>query len=144
MTPDALAGLQPCVHCGFCLQSCPTYRVSDDEAESPRGRVVLIQALANRRLTANDPALVRHLDQCLGCRACEPACPSGVEYGPAIEAARKLLAAHRPIPRTVRVLHAIIGEPLARRGAFAAARFVRPLARRVRGAGRFGTAMGML
>ncbi len=144
MTPDAVAGLHPCVHCGFCLQSCPTYRVSSDEAESPRGRIVLMQALATRRLTASDPTLVRHLDQCLGCRACEPACPSGVEYGPAIEAARRVLAAHRPLPLTVRMLHAVIGEPIARRGVFAAARIGRPLARRVRGTALFGTAMGML
>ena len=144
MTPDAVAGLHPCVHCGFCLQSCPTYLVSNDEAESPRGRIVLMQALASRRLTASDPTLVRHLDQCLGCRACEPVCPSGVQYGPALEAARQVLAAHRPIPLTVRMLHAVLGEPIARRGVFAAARIVRPLARRVRGTARFGMALGML
>ena len=70
MRAEAIAGLDPCVHCGFCLQSCPTYRVSDDEAESPRGRIVLMQALASRRLSPADPTLISHLDHCLGCRAC--------------------------------------------------------------------------
>lgn len=144
MRADAIAGLTPCVHCGFCLQSCPTYLVGNDESESPRGRIVLMQALAARRLSPSDPTLVLHLDQCLGCRACEPVCPSGVEYGPAIEEARHVLAEHRPIPLVVRLLHAVIGQPIMRRTVFTAARIVRPLARRVYGGSRFGTAMGML
>jgi glycolate oxidase iron-sulfur subunit len=144
MRLEAIAGLGPCVHCGFCLQSCPTYRVSNDEAESPRGRIVLIEALAAQRLAPTDPTMVLHLDQCLGCRACEPVCPSGVEYGPAIEDARRVLAEHRPIPLVVRLLHAVIGEPLVRRPAFTAARLVRPLTRQASGTSRLATAMAML
>ncbi len=144
MRAEAIAGLDPCVHCGFCLQSCPTYRVSDDEAESPRGRIVLMQALASKRLPPTDPTLIKHLDHCLGCRACEPVCPSGVEYGPAIEETRRFLEGHRPIPLVVRLVHGVIGDALLRRPILAVARFVRPAARRFGGFSRVGTALGML
>ena len=69
--------LDPCVHCGFCLPACPTYLVTGDEGHSPRGRIVLMRALERGEMGADDPALVEHLDACLGCRGCEPACPSG-------------------------------------------------------------------
>jgi glycolate oxidase iron-sulfur subunit len=144
MRANAIEGLDPCVHCGFCLQSCPTYRVSDDEAESPRGRIVLMQALASRRLPPTDRTLIAHLDQCLGCRACEPACPSGVEYGPAIEETRRILEDHRPVPLVVRLIHGVIEEALLRRPIFGAARMMRPAARWFSGSSRVGTALGML
>jgi glycolate dehydrogenase iron-sulfur subunit len=76
-----------CVHCGLCLESCPTYLVTRSEMDSPRGRVYLMKALAEGRLTL-DSDTVRHLDACLGCRGCETACPSGVHYGRLIERAR--------------------------------------------------------
>src|SRR5260221_8636274 len=79
-----------CVHCGLCLSACPTYVETGQEAESPRGRIYLMKALQEGRVSLTDPA-VRHLDLCLGCRACETACPSGVEYGALIESARALL-----------------------------------------------------
>jgi glycolate dehydrogenase iron-sulfur subunit len=82
------AALDPCVHCGFCLPACPTYLVTGDEAHSPRGRIVLMRALERGEMDPNDPALLEHLDACLGCRGCEPACPSGVGYGRGLEAAR--------------------------------------------------------
>lgn len=76
-----------CVHCGLCLSSCPTYDVLGLETDSPRGRIYLMRALAEGRLV--DPQSVRiHLDQCLGCRACETACPSGVRYGRILETVR--------------------------------------------------------
>jgi glycolate oxidase iron-sulfur subunit len=81
------AKLTQCVHCGLCLDACPTYQELGTEADSPRGRIHLIRALEEGTL-ALDTDVVRHLDLCLGCRACETACPSGVPYGQIIEEAR--------------------------------------------------------
>lgn len=76
-----------CVHCGFCLQACPTYLELGMETDSPRGRIALIDAMSSGRAAAT-PALLSHLDLCLQCRACETACPSGVPYGRIMETAR--------------------------------------------------------
>ncbi|MBV8359628.1 MAG: 4Fe-4S dicluster domain-containing protein, partial [Deltaproteobacteria bacterium] len=76
-----------CVHCGLCLESCPTYVITRAEMDSPRGRIYLMKALAEGRLELDRDA-VRHLDLCLECRGCETACPSGVRYGRPIEHAR--------------------------------------------------------
>jgi len=85
--------MRQCVHCGLCLSSCPTYRELGTEMDSPRGRIYLVRALQEERLepaadTGLDLDAMNHLDLCLGCRACETACPSGVEYGAVIEGAR--------------------------------------------------------
>ncbi len=80
-------------HCGLCLNACPTYLELGTEMDSPRGRIYLISELEEGSL-ALDREVVRHLDLCLGCRACEPACPSGVRYGSIIEEARALRRAH--------------------------------------------------
>lgn len=69
-----------CIHCGLCLSSCPTFTLLGTEADSPRGRIYTMRALAEGRLEPNEDVL-HHLDTCLGCRACETACPSGVHYG---------------------------------------------------------------
>ena len=76
-----------CIHCGLCLQACPTYRVLGREADSPRGRIYQILQVDAGNLAIGD-SFVTHLDRCLGCRACETACPSGVQYGRILERAR--------------------------------------------------------
>src|SRR5215470_4566558 len=75
---------QECVHCGLCTASCPTYVETCNENDSPRGRIYLMRAVADGRLTMG-PGVREHLELCLDCRACESACPSGVQYGRMIE-----------------------------------------------------------
>ncbi len=82
--------LRECVHCGFCLNACPTYLELGTEMDSPRGRIHLLRALSDGTLALDDD-VVRHLDLCLGCRACESACPSGVRYGHIFEDARAFI-----------------------------------------------------
>lgn len=86
--------LKACIHCGMCLSACPTYRVTGSEAESPRGRLYLMKKLLEGELA--DEAVAPHLDQCLACHGCETVCPSGVQYGTVLMAAREDLAARRP------------------------------------------------
>lgn len=101
---DAAKGLDACVHCGFCLQACPTYVNLEDENDSPRGRLVLMRRLLDGDIAPTDPEVGAHFDRCLGCRACETACPSGVPYGELIEATRATLAPLRGLPLVARVI----------------------------------------
>ncbi len=79
--------IRDCIHCGFCLAACPTYLQTGNELDSPRGRIHLMNSASNGEIPL-EGSLVKHLDLCLGCLACEPACPSGVKYGSLIEAGR--------------------------------------------------------
>ena len=139
-------GLDSCVHCGFCLQACPTFLATGDEADSPRGRIELMRGLEAGELTPGDPGVATHLDRCLGCRGCEPVCPSGVRYGQGLEAARALLADRRGVPFLVRAALSAMTTAGASRVVYALARLVRAtgLPRRLAGWGRVRFAMGML
>lgn len=98
----ALRGVERCVACGLCLPVCPTYRLTQDEAESPRGRIAYMRMLAQMP-GAPSVKLEQHLSHCLVCRACEKACPSYVPYGQLIDAARMTMAA-RKSPAYISVL----------------------------------------
>jgi glycolate oxidase iron-sulfur subunit len=122
----ARGGLDACVHCGFCLPACPTYHALDDENDSPRGRLVLMGALLEGRIAPEDPSLA-HIDQCLGCRGCETACPSGVPYGMLLEATRETLAAARPLPWRARLVLAVFAREWLLRPVLALARLARAM-----------------
>ncbi|HMU60447.1 MAG TPA: heterodisulfide reductase-related iron-sulfur binding cluster [Gemmatimonadales bacterium] len=141
-----LAPLAPCVHCGFCLPACPTYLATGDENDSPRGRIVLMRALASGALAPTDPSLGHHLDRCLGCRGCEPACPSGVAYGAGLAAAREQLVEARGLPWTARIILRIFSTPLLWRPLLTMARWFRStgIPRAFAGNGRLSFSMGML
>jgi glycolate oxidase iron-sulfur subunit len=116
-----------CVHCGLCLESCPTYVITRAEMDSPRGRIYLMKALTEGSLEL-DGDTVRHLDLCLECRGCETACPSGVRYGRLIEHARSYVENNwrRGIAERMRnrIIGAIFPYPSRLRAALAPLRFV--------------------
>jgi len=108
---DAARIVGACVHCGFCTSTCPTYELLDHELDSPRGRIYLI-----REMLEGGPVSARtrdHLDRCLGCRACEPACPSGVEYGHLIDIGRREAQRRAPRPGPQRLLRWLLHRGLS-------------------------------
>src|SRR2546429_3690340 len=131
--------LARCVHCGFCLQACPTYLVTGLETESPRGRIQLARAVSEGRLEPT-PDVVHHFDLCLQCRACETACPSGVPYGRIMEDTRALVGAREDRPSSWKlrqsVLRVMFAAPWRLRLAFGVLRLYQrsplpPLVRRL-------------
>ena len=91
--------IESCVHCGFCLATCPTYQLIGDELDSPRGRIYLIKsALENNHFSTKS---LKHLDRCLTCRSCETTCPSGVEYGQLLEIGREFMESKRTKLQTI-------------------------------------------
>src|SRR2546427_12656634 len=113
--------LDACVHCGFCLQACPTFLATGDEADSPRGRIELMRALEAGELGAQDRFLTLHLDRCLGCRGCEPVCPAGVGSGHGLAAARQRSARAHGGPRLPRAARWALPTAGASRGVWARA-----------------------
>ena len=116
--------LNECVHCGFCLPACPTYRSWNEEMDSPRGRIYLMDALDKGTIQL-DETVIGHFDQCLGCMGCMTACPSGVQYdqliektratieeqhrrSPADAAFRALIFSLFPYPRRLRIMRAVL------------------------------------
>src|SRR5690606_35835448 len=132
--------------CGFCLPACPTCLATGDEADSLRGRIVLMRALERGELGPLDDALAEHIDACLGCRGCEPVCPSGVQYGRGLEITRARLTAacglspHAPAALTV-FRHESLWRPF-----FTVTRWLRStgLLRRLSGTRRVGFAAGLV
>jgi glycolate oxidase iron-sulfur subunit len=107
--PDAptAADLDKCVHCGLCLNNCPTYRELGVEMDSPRGRIYQMVQVATGQVEMS-PSYLEHMDLCLACRGCESACPSGVPYGRLIEAARTEIEAHKERPWHERAFRSFI------------------------------------
>jgi len=99
--------LDDCVHCGFCLPTCPTYELWHEEMDSPRGRIWLMQATLDGTVEL-DRTVAEHFDRCLGCMACVTSCPSGVQYDRLIELARERVEAEVPRPLRERLLRAFV------------------------------------
>jgi glycolate oxidase iron-sulfur subunit len=122
------AAVSSCVHCGFCLPTCPTYLTMEEEENSPRGRIVLMKEVLEGGLPIDDA--MPPIDNCLGCQACVTACPSGVPYGDLITAFRAHAEARRHRPAPERAQRALIGATLSRPRRFRAATRLGMLTRR--------------
>jgi glycolate oxidase iron-sulfur subunit len=145
---DAEKNLRACVHCGICTATCPTYVLTGDERDGPRGRIVLMQNMLEAD-AAPSPETVRHLDRCLSCLGCRTACPSGVNYPRLIDAARAHIETHYRRPLGERLLRWLIAQVLTRpdiaRAMLLLAKWTAPfsflLPGRLRGMARKGAAM---
>jgi glycolate oxidase iron-sulfur subunit len=126
---EADAILRKCVHCGFCLATCPTYNLLGDELDSPRGRIYLMKQVLEGSPVTERTQL--HLDRCLTCRACETTCPSGVEYGKLVDLGREVVESKVRRKPGDRMRRWILNETLPSRGLFASALALGRLARPV-------------
>ena len=111
--------LRKCVHCGFCLATCPTYQILGDELDGPRGRIYQIKQVLEGTPAQRSTQL--HLDRCLTCRSCESTCPSGVEYGQLVDIGRAVVAEQVERPFAERVLRWLLREGLTRPWVFGTA-----------------------
>ncbi len=125
---EAERTLRNCVHCGFCLATCPTYLLTGDELESPRGRIYLIKNMLEDGGPPT-PEVVGHIDRCLSCLSCQSHCPSGVDYGHLVDHARAVIEARHRRPWGDRLLRALLAALLVRPRVF---RRLLPLARALR------------
>ncbi|HWT78782.1 MAG TPA: heterodisulfide reductase-related iron-sulfur binding cluster [Candidatus Methylomirabilis sp.] len=107
--PPEMEKILDCVHCGFCLPTCPTYLVLGNEMDSPRGRIYLMRAAAEGRVGIGE-TFVKHMNMCLVCRACETACPSGVQFGQLMESARGQARRKYPEALSDRLFRSLILE----------------------------------
>jgi glycolate oxidase iron-sulfur subunit len=120
-TPEGIEAdsiLRKCVHCGFCLATCPTYNLLGDELDSPRGRIYLMKEMLEGAPVTEKTQL--HLDRCLTCRSCESTCPSGVQYGRLVDIGREIV--EKKVPRTAidRLKRAVLKKALPQTGLFTA------------------------
>jgi glycolate oxidase iron-sulfur subunit len=104
--------LRSCVHCGFCLATCPSYQITGNELDSPRGRIYQIKSMMEGNVTSPETRL--HLDRCLTCLACESTCPSGVRYGQLLEIGRSQVLKHAPRQPLERVMRWTLAQTLSR------------------------------
>ncbi|MFQ5840360.1 MAG: (Fe-S)-binding protein [Candidatus Methylomirabilales bacterium] len=108
LDPPEYDKILDCIHCGFCLPTCPTYLVLGNEMDSPRGRIYLAKAAHNGTLDVTSPSVVHHMFACLLCRACETACPSSVQFGSIMEATRGQIHRYYTWPLGKRLLRRLI------------------------------------
>jgi glycolate oxidase iron-sulfur subunit len=128
--PPELDLIRDCVHCGFCLPTCPSYAVFEEEMDSPRGRIVLMR-IGHEEGSEISPQMVTHLDRCLGCMACVTACPSGVQYDRLIERTRPQLERQVDRPWRERALRRAVFELFTHPGRLRALAPLMALERRV-------------
>jgi glycolate oxidase iron-sulfur subunit len=130
-TAEAASVIRKCVHCGFCLATCPTYTLLGDELDSPRGRIYLMKDMLEN---ARPPSaqVVKHIDRCLSCLSCMTTCPSGVDYRRLVDHARAYIETHHTRPLADRAIRALLAFVLPNRARFRVAsalgRIARPLA----------------
>lgn len=128
----AAGAIRNCVHCGFCIASCPTYVLLGDELDSPRGRIYLVKDMLEKQARPSQQ-VVKHIDRCLSCLACETACPSGVSYRRIIDSGRAYIEKHHRRPARERLLRAVLAAILPHRNRFRIAMFLAAAARPLAG-----------
>jgi len=131
-TAAAAGAVRACVHCGFCTATCPTYVLLGNELDSPRGRIYLVKEMLEKAALPS-PQVVKHLDRCLSCLACETACPSGVSYRRIIDRGRAYVEEHYRRPVRDRLLRTMLAAILPFRGRLRVALWLAALERPLAG-----------